>query len=39
MSANETDFIFDPFKPGPRNQLPQVLAELRERFSRLPHQL
>ena len=24
--------IFDPFKPGPRDQLPQVLAELRERF-------
>src|SRR3984893_9538133 len=32
MSANESDFIFDPFKPGPRDQLPQVLAELRERF-------
>src|ERR1700744_3775685 len=24
--------IFDPFKPGPRDQLPRVLAELRERF-------
>ena len=32
MRANESDFIFDPFKPGPRDQLPQVLAELRERF-------
>src|ERR1700719_905884 len=32
MSANESDFIFDPFKPGPQDQLPQVLAELRERF-------
>src|ERR1700736_1801724 len=27
-----TDLIFDPFKPGPRDQLPEVLAELRERF-------
>ena len=32
MTANGSDFIFDPFKPGPRDQLPQVLAELRERF-------
>src|ERR1700753_445242 len=32
MSANESDFIFDPFNPGPQDQLPQVLAELRERF-------
>ena len=32
MRANGSDFIFDPFKPGPRDQLPQVLAELRERF-------
>src|SRR6201987_6360857 len=32
MSANESDFIFDLFKPGPRDQLPEVLAELRERF-------
>src|ERR1700744_6158513 len=32
MSANESDFTFDPFKPGPSEQLPQVLAELRERF-------
>ena len=32
MRANGSDFMFDPFKPGPRDQLPQVLAELRERF-------
>src|SRR3984885_8404930 len=32
MRANGSDFIFDPFKPGPRDQLPGVLAELRERF-------
>src|ERR1700677_1747060 len=32
MRANRSDFMFDPFKPGPRDQLPQVLAELRERF-------
>src|ERR1700739_5141260 len=27
-----TDLVFDPFKPGPPDELPQVLAELRERF-------
>jgi cytochrome P450 len=27
-----TDLVFDPFKPGPRDQLPQVLAELRDRY-------
>ena len=32
MRANGFDLVFDPFKPGPRDQLPQVLAELRERF-------
>src|SRR6202000_3012154 len=32
MRANGSDFIFDRFKPGPRDQLPGVLAELRERF-------
>src|ERR1700752_356882 len=32
MTANGSDFMFDPFKPGPRDQLPRVLAELRERF-------
>ena len=32
MRANGSDLMFDPFKPGPRDQLPQVLAELRERF-------
>src|SRR6201992_2117166 len=32
MRANGSDLLFDPFKPGPRDQLPQVLAELRERF-------
>jgi cytochrome P450 len=32
MRASGSDLIFDPFKPGPRDQLPQVLAELRERF-------
>ncbi|HXO86979.1 MAG TPA: hypothetical protein VN803_15770, partial [Gemmatimonadales bacterium] len=32
MTANASDFTFDPFKPGPRDQLPQVFAELRERF-------
>src|SRR5271169_5024683 len=32
MRANGSDLTFDPFKPGPRDQLPQVLAELRERF-------
>ena len=32
MTATASDFTFDPFKPGLRDQLPQVLAELRERF-------
>jgi len=32
MRANGSDLMFDPFKPGPRDQLPRVLAELRERF-------
>src|ERR1700743_3898204 len=32
MTATVSDFTFDPFKPGPSEQLPQVLAELRERF-------
>jgi cytochrome P450 len=32
MTATASDFTFDPFKPGPPDQLPQVLAELRERF-------
>src|SRR6202011_6425162 len=32
MNANGSDLMFDPFKPGPRDQLPRVLSELRERF-------
>lgn len=32
MTAGGTDLVFDPFKPGPRDQLPAVLDELRERF-------
>ena len=32
MTAGGTDLVFEPFKPGPREQLPAVLAELRERF-------
>jgi cytochrome P450 len=32
LSAHEGVFEFEPFKPGPREQLPAVYAELRERF-------
>ncbi|MGC2654325.1 MAG: cytochrome P450 [Mycobacterium sp.] len=32
MTAGETDLTFEPFTPGPSEQLPAVLAELRERF-------
>ena len=32
MTAGGTDLEFEPFKPGPSEQLPAVLAELRERF-------
>ena len=32
MTATASEFTFDPFVPGPPDQLPQVLAELRERF-------
>jgi cytochrome P450 len=32
MSIDGTDLRFEPFTPGPRDQLPAVLAELRERF-------
>jgi cytochrome P450 len=32
MTAGGTDLAFEPFKPGPREQLPAVFAELRERF-------
>jgi cytochrome P450 len=31
MTEFTADLAFDPFKPGPRAQLPQVLTELRER--------
>jgi hypothetical protein len=36
MTANGSDLMFDPFKPRPRDQLPQVLAELLERFPVYP---
>jgi cytochrome P450 len=32
MTAGGTDLEFEPFTPGPSDQLPAVLAELRERF-------
>jgi cytochrome P450 len=32
MTAGGTDLEFEPFTPGPSDQLPTVLAELRERF-------
>jgi cytochrome P450 len=32
MTAGGTDLEFEPFTPGPSEQLPAVLAELRERF-------
>jgi cytochrome P450 len=32
LSADESVLEFDPFHPGPREQLPEVYAELRERF-------
>src|ERR1700744_4483243 len=32
MTANESHFIFEPFQPGPRDQLPRMPAELREGF-------
>jgi cytochrome P450 len=32
MTAGGTDLEFEPFTPGPPEQLPAVLAELRERF-------
>ena len=32
MSADGSVLEFEPFKPGPREQLPAVYAELRERF-------
>jgi cytochrome P450 len=32
MTSGGTDLEFEPFTPGPREQLPAVLAELRERF-------
>jgi cytochrome P450 len=32
MTAGGTDLEFDPFAPGPSDQLPAVLAELRDRF-------
>jgi cytochrome P450 len=32
MTAGGTDLEFEPFAPGPSDQLPTVLAELRERF-------
>jgi cytochrome P450 len=32
LKANGSDLMFDPFKPGPSERLPQILAELRERF-------
>ncbi|WP_330255019.1 cytochrome P450 [Nocardia sp. NBC_00565] len=31
MSADGADLTFDPFAPGPRDQLPAIFAELRER--------
>src|ERR1700746_1635757 len=31
MTEFTADLVFDPFKPGPRAQSPQVFAELRER--------
>jgi cytochrome P450 len=32
MTARGSDLMFDPFKPGPPDRLPRVLAELRERY-------
>jgi cytochrome P450 len=32
MSADGSDLRFEPFKPGPREELPAIYAELRERF-------
>jgi cytochrome P450 len=32
MTTGGTDLEFEPFTPGPSDQLPTVLAELRERF-------
>ena len=32
MTYGGPDLQFDPFRPGPHDQLPAVLAELRERF-------
>src|SRR5258708_20517332 len=32
LSADGSVLEFEPFKPGPREQLPAVYAELRERF-------
>jgi cytochrome P450 len=32
MPATGSDLKFDPFKPGPPEQLPEIYAELRERF-------
>jgi cytochrome P450 len=32
MPVDGADLKFDPFKPGPREELPAIYAELRERF-------